>query len=156
MKPQPKIKMGSSPILTAAAKVIIRLGTSVFPEARIALLPTIGITRKIIPVYQMVMYSPTRERTSGLVPKALNKSSIVASPTTINMPTINRDRVRLLVVSFFHLVVSSSPIARAITEEAPTPSPIATLPSTVTTGKYSSLPRSLLFPVETQSKYQPN
>jgi hypothetical protein len=105
MKPQPKIKMGSSPILTAAAKVIIRLGTSVFPEARIALLPTIGITRKIIPVYQMVMYSPTRERTSGLVPKALNKSSIVAIPTTINMPTINRDRVRLLVVSFFYLVV---------------------------------------------------
>ncbi len=42
-------------MLAAAAKVIIMLGTTVLPEARMALLPTKGTTRNTIPTYQMFM-----------------------------------------------------------------------------------------------------
>jgi len=42
-------------MLITAEIVMIRLGFSVSPEARMALLPIIGMTRNIMPRYQICM-----------------------------------------------------------------------------------------------------
>ncbi len=107
----------------------------VSPVARMAPLPTIGITRKPTPTYHGTMYCRIRGRVSSPAPMARNSGSMVSRPAMQKRATTTLARARAWVVSRITCWRSPAPMAREITAAVPTASPSEMLMMTKTTGK---------------------
>ncbi|GAB5543287.1 MAG: hypothetical protein SangKO_030470 [Sandaracinaceae bacterium] len=78
-----------------------KLGVFVSPLARMAPLPTIGITSSPTPAYQGIMYSRMSGSVSASAPSRLKSGSTVAIPIAETVTTSSTARISESVVSRF-------------------------------------------------------
>ncbi len=125
---------------------MIRLGSLALPVARMAELPTMGTTTKIMPGYQISMYWRINGSRSLLAPSMRKTGSIVKSPIRTIAETMSTARARVSVVRRRTVNSSPSPMAREITEEVPTARPMERPAMIITTGKVKLMAASSRVP----------